>query len=123
MGYFRYSSETKMEFMMACKAFTIIFLTFRSVNTKLLFDFDLRELHQDLNEHLNQALAPFRIGAKDIPYEFSLFVFGLIGSLISFATVRIQVKFAYYYYCYTSQDEEGETIDKSGLDEAEQIVA
>lgn len=102
LGYFRYTAETKMEFMMACKAFFIIFLTFRSVNTKLLFDFDLNVLHQDFNNHLNQALAPFRIGGRDIPVDFSVFVFALIGSLISFAIVRIQVKFAYYYYCYTA---------------------
>lgn len=108
---------------MFVKAFIIIFLTLMALNTNLLFDLDLSVLHQEFNDHLNQALAPFRIGAREIPVEFSYFVFALIGSLISFVVVRIHIKFAYYFYCYTAQDEESGNINKEGMDDAQQIVA
>ena len=78
-----------MEFLMALKGFGLVFLSFRSLNTKMLFDFDLAILHQEFNSRLNQAVAPFRIAPKDIPIDFSIFVLSLVAGLISFSIVRV----------------------------------
>ena len=59
LGFFRYSNETKMEILMAIKAFSLIFITMKSFETQEFFDFNLRQCHSKFNIRINQALKPF----------------------------------------------------------------
>lgn len=71
LGFFTYSNETKMEIMMAIKAFSIIFITLKSFETQEFFDFNLTLCHAKFNIRINQALEPFGVSPKFIPLEIS----------------------------------------------------
>ena len=115
LGYFRYTNETKLQISMALKAFLIVFLTLQYSNTSFFFDYDVNQCHKDLNTRLNQALSPFGIISKEIPYEYTYSIFALIASIISFCVVRIHIKFAYFFYIVYSDEgteEEGSYASK-----------
>ena len=61
LGLFKITNETKMELFMGISAFAIVFSTFKYVDTQLIFDYDINKCHLDLNNRLNQALAPFNV--------------------------------------------------------------
>jgi len=71
LGLFTYSNETKMELMMAIKAFSIIFITLKSFETDVFFDFNLTQCHAKFNIRINQALEPFNFSKNFIPLEIS----------------------------------------------------
>lgn len=80
-----------------------------------------------MGERLNAAFKPFGLQSRDLPAEFSFFVFSLIASIISFSLVKIQLRFAYYFFNFTSSnsvdDEDDGIPTQENMDEAEQIVA
>jgi hypothetical protein len=45
MGWFRYSDETKIQFLFSLKAFVTVWVCLKYVGCKTLFDFDLEEAH------------------------------------------------------------------------------
>jgi hypothetical protein len=89
LGMFKYTDEVKMEMLMGIKAFTIVFMTLKSIDTNTIFDYDLKALHLKLNMNVNLALAPFWFKPKEIPFDFTVFVFSFVAALISFSVVRI----------------------------------
>jgi ABC-type Fe3+-siderophore transport system permease subunit len=89
---------------MGVKAFVIVFGVLSYVDSDKIFDFDLKKCHFRFNERLNQAVFPFGVYPRDIPVEFTYSVFAFIASIISFAVVKIQVKFSHCFYVYTSID-------------------
>lgn len=89
---------------MGVKAFVIVFGTLNYIDSASVFDFDLKKSHFRLNERLNQALFPFGVYSRDIPVEFTYSVFAFVGAIISFAVVKIHVKFSHCFYVYTSID-------------------
>jgi hypothetical protein len=55
---------------------------------------------------LNHALAPFGIKEAELPYDYTLFVFAVLAAVISFSVVKTQIKFAYYLYFFSQQEEQ-----------------
>ena len=94
---------------MALKAFIIIWIVLINVNSKEILDIDLEKSHNDLNERFNEALAPFGIGNKGqklvIPFEVTVGLLSLLGSIISFCIVNEQVKFAHFFYEFTENED------------------
>ena len=74
---------------MALKAFVLTYAVFKNFGSQSLFDFDLEKLHVVLNNRLNEVMVPFGISAKQLPIDYSYFVFGLCAALISFVIVRV----------------------------------
>lgn len=89
---------------MGVKAFVIVYGILSYVDSDKIFDFDLKKCHFRFNERLNQALFPFGVQSRDIPLEFTYFVFGMIAALIQFAVVKIHVRFSHCFYIYTNLD-------------------
>jgi len=119
LGYFKYTQETKMELLLAVKAFIIVFVTLKYVNTKLLFDYDLVQLHTHLAARIDSALYPFGFAKKTIPFEYTAFVFAIICALISFSIVKVNIKFAYYFFNFTSSD----NSDNSAEENSDELAA
>lgn len=67
---------------MGVKAFIIVFGVLSYIDSDKIFDFDLKKCHFRFNERLNQALFPFGVYPKDIPVEFTFFVFGMVAAFI-----------------------------------------
>ena len=88
LGVWKLSDQTKMQIFMSVKAFVLIFGLFSSVASKEILDIDLESSHQQLNDRLNQALAPFGIAKKKFPIELTIGLFGMIGASISFCIVN-----------------------------------
>ena len=57
LGYFSYTDETKLQLVMAVKAFIITQAIFQFGEP--FFDFDIAKCHYKLIERLNTALVPF----------------------------------------------------------------
>jgi hypothetical protein len=105
LGWFQYTDETKMEIFMAVKGFVFTYCTFNYLDSRFLFDYDLAEVHKEFNERLNQALAPFGVQPRAMPFDATVFVFAICAALLSFVMVRISIKFAYFLYVFTSSKE------------------
>ena len=86
----------------------------------MFFDYDLAKEHKEFNDRLNQALSPFLVHSKEIPVEFTYFVFAFLASILSFSVVRMHVKFAYYFFFFTSQDEK--SVEPTGDEMHDKIV-
>ena len=103
LGYLKFTDETKLEFLMGMKSFSLVFILFKSVDSSVLFDYKIESLHSSLIDRINQALAPFGVYPKtQVPLEYTMFIFALLAGIISFVVVRIQIKFAYYLFYFTS---------------------
>lgn len=120
LGFFKFTDQTKMEIFMGMKGFVLVFAGLRVADSKVFFDYDLRKEHKELNDRLNQALAPFLVQAKEVPPEFTYFVFALMASILSFSVVRMHVKFAYYFFFFTSQEEK--QVESTGDEVHDKIV-
>lgn len=59
LGLFRYTDETKMQMLMSFKAFLLVFLGLKSYGTADVFEFDLKEIHNNVNIRLTEGLKPF----------------------------------------------------------------
>jgi hypothetical protein len=55
-----------------------------------------------MNERLNLAMLPFGVKPQEMPVDFTIGVFGLLASIISFAVAKIQIKFGYFFYVSTA---------------------
>ena len=47
LGYFKYSDETKIEFLFAIKAFIACFVALKTLGSTTFFDFDIEKAHND----------------------------------------------------------------------------
>lgn len=90
---------------MGIKAFVIIYILFSNVASKDLLDLDIEKSHGELNERINQGLAPFGVSATKISVEWSYAFFGLLGASISFCVVNNQVKFAHFFFEFSESED------------------
>ena len=120
LGWFRYTDETKMEIFMALKALVVTWFIFSFLDSRSLFEYHLDGVHAELNERLNQALAPFGAPPKTLPFETTIFIFGTCAAVLSFAIVRVQIRFAYFLYVFTSSADHDDTVERD--DSPEEIA-
>lgn len=116
LGFWKLSDQTKMQLFMAAKAFVLIYGLFSTVPSKEILDLDLEQSHRELNERVNQALAPFGVREQKLPVELSLCFFGVLGALISFCIVNQQVKFAHFFFEFSESEDLLDTDVKEGDD-------
>lgn len=53
LGYFKYSDETKMEILLAIKAFFTVFTSLKYIKSSNIFDSDLDKAHDKSLERVN----------------------------------------------------------------------
>jgi len=46
-----------------------------------------------------------------VPIDITHIFFSLLASIISFCIVNQQIKFAYYFYCFTTEEEQTDLVD------------
>ena len=104
LGWFRYQDETKIELLFAIKAFIITFVLLKTLGSKAVFDFDLEQAHKESLFKMNTMFA--LLGGKlDLPLDFTYCVVGFFSSILTFATVRLNIRFAYYFYVITKNSQ------------------
>jgi len=54
LGYFKYTDETKMQFLLGLKSFIIVWVSFSYFDADSLFDFKINESHAAMVERLNK---------------------------------------------------------------------
>jgi hypothetical protein len=97
LGYFRFTDETKMELLVAFKAFFSVFALLKYYGSTTFFDSNLEKAHDKMLERVNKTMELFG-GRLDLPHEFSYSVLATFAGLISFSTVRLSIRFSYYFY-------------------------
>jgi len=105
---------------MAIKALVVTWALFSFFDSSAIFEYHLDGVHAEFNERLNQALAPFGAPAKEMPFEATIFVFAACAAVLSFAIVRVQIRFAYFLYVFTSSKDYDDTVERD--DGPEQIA-
>jgi hypothetical protein len=100
LGYFKYSDETKMEILLAIKAFFTVFTSLKYIKSLNIFDSDLDKAHDKSLERVNQTLELFG-GKLNLPYEFTYTLVGMMAAILTFSTVRLNIRFSYYFYILT----------------------
>ena len=97
LGYCRFSDETKMQMVLAFKAFLTIFLSLKYIGCSTLFDFDLDTAHDRTLDRLNQVLVLFG-GTLQLPREFTYAFVAAMGALITMCLMRLAQRLAYYFF-------------------------
>ncbi len=97
MGYFTYSDQTKMELLLAAKAFITVFCVLKYASSATIFDFNVEKAHDSSLERLNQVMAIFG-GRLDLPYEFTYSLMATLASLLTFATAKLNIRFSHYFF-------------------------
>ena len=110
-----------MEMFMALKALVVTWALFTFFDSSSIFEYSLDAVHSEFNERLNQALAPFGAPPKKMPFEATIFIFGSCAAILSFAIVRVQIRFAYFLYVFTTKKEFDDTVERD--DTPEQVSA
>ena len=97
LGYFKYSDETKIELLFAIKASVVTFVALKTLGSPALFDFDLEKAHAASLARLNDV---FRLlgGQLALPVDFTYVQVALFAAVLTFATVRLHIRFAYYFF-------------------------
>jgi hypothetical protein len=96
-GYFKYADETKIEILFAMKSFIATYVLFKTFSSTGLFDFDLEKAHEESLKRVNSTM--ILLGGKlDFPIDFTYVVLAVFASLLTFATVKLNIRFAYYFY-------------------------
>ena len=72
----------------------------------------MKTVHEEFNHRLNQALAPFGVVSRKMPFDATVFIFALSAAVISFSIVKIHIKFAYFLYVFTSSKEYDDTEER-----------
>jgi hypothetical protein len=96
-GFSNMSDETKVEALFASKAWVITFVFLSTYGSTTFFDFDLEKAHNESLKRINQTANLFG-GGFNLPVGFSYFILATFAALLSFATTRLNIRFAYYFY-------------------------
>ncbi|CDW72459.1 UNKNOWN [Stylonychia lemnae] len=99
-GYFNLSDETKMEFLVGFKAFFVVFGLLKFYGSQTFFDSNMEKAHDKTLERVNQTMELFG-GRLDLPYEFTYSIMAITAGVISFSTVKLNIRFAYYFFMLT----------------------
>ena len=96
-GLSNISDETKVEALFASKAWVVTFVFLSTYGSSTFFDFDLEKAHNETLKRINQTTSLFG-GNFNLPVGFTYFILATFASLLSFATTRLNIRFAYYFY-------------------------
>jgi len=97
LGLCRCTDEAKVEFILAIKAFFVVFIGLHYYKFNTFFDVDLERAHEQVVARVNVVLALFK-GNLKLPAEFTYSILASCAAILSFSLVRISIKFAYYFY-------------------------
>ena len=100
LGYFHFTDETKMEILLGVKAFFTVFTVLKYVKSSTLFDFNLEKAHDSTLTRVNMTMELFG-GKLDLPYEFTYSLLASFAGLLTFCTVRLNIRFSYYFFMLT----------------------
>jgi len=100
LGYFRFTDETKMQFLVAIKSFVLVWASFSYLDADKVFDFGINEAHIEAVERLNKVTQLFG-GQFELQVEFTYSFLGLLAGLLSFALMKVNVNFAFYFFILT----------------------
>eukprot|EP00347_Sterkiella_histriomuscorum_P023126 403335847 len=100
LGYFNFTDETKMEFLVAIKTFFVVLGLLKFNGSQAFFDSNIEKAHDKSLERVNQTLELLG-GRLDLPHEFSYSLLAAFAALISFCTVRLSIRFSYYFFMLT----------------------
>lgn len=99
-GWFSYSDETKIEILFAIKSAVASFVALKSFGSTAFFDFNIEKAHDESLVRVNSVMS--LLGGKlNLPHDFTYGVLSLGAAVLTFATVRINIRFAYYFYVLT----------------------
>ncbi len=96
-GLSNISDETKVEALFASKAWVITFVFLSTYGSTTFFDFDLEKAHEETLKRINQTASLFG-GNFSLPVGFTYFIIATFAALLSMATTRLNIRFAYYFY-------------------------
>jgi hypothetical protein len=96
-GIMEMSDETKVEALFAVKAWIITFVFLSTYGSTTFFDFNMEKAHNETLERINQTAGLYG-GKFSLPVGFTYSIMGTFAALISFATTRLNIRFAYYFY-------------------------
>lgn len=100
LGYFRFTDETKMQFLVAIKSFVLVWASFQYLDADSIFDFGVNVAHKEMADRLNNICQLFG-GKIELQVEFSYSFLALLAGLLSFALMKINVNFAFYFFVLT----------------------
>jgi hypothetical protein len=86
--------------LFAIKAATASYVALKTLGSKVLFDFDIDQAHTATVERVNLVVGLIG-GQLSLPVDFTYGVLSLLAALITFATVRLNIRFAYYFFVLT----------------------
>jgi hypothetical protein len=96
-GLMHTSDETKVELLFAVKAWVVSFVFLSTYGSQTFFDFNMEKAHAETLERVNQTAGLFG-GKFSLPTAFTYAIMATFAALISFATTRLNIRFAYYFY-------------------------
>lgn len=100
LGYCRCTDETKVELLIALKAFIVVFIVFHYYGFNTLFDVNLEKAHEGVINRINDVMMIFE-SKLSLPHDFTYSILGSMAFILSLSLVRINIKFAYYFYVMT----------------------
>ena len=103
LGYLTFTDETKFELFLGAKSFLVVYILLKYVDTSEMFDFQITKLHEDLVSRINDALFPFGVSPRIVAIDLTVLIFSMIATLITFSIVKIQTRFAFYFYSFTTK--------------------
>lgn len=103
LGYLTFTDETKFELFLGAKSFLVVYILLKYADTSEMFDFQITKLHEDLVSRINDALFPFGVSPRIVAIDLTVLIFSMIATLITFSIVKIQTRFAFYFYSFTTK--------------------
>ena len=98
-GWFTFNDETKVQLLYSLKSFVVVWalFTYTEGSASSFLGLDLEKNHQVMVERANRVFA-LSGGRLELAPEYSNCVLALLAALISFAVVKINVNFAFYFF-------------------------
>lgn len=100
LGYMKFSDDTKMEILLGCKAFITVFCVLKYLKSTSFLDYNIEKAHDATLERVNQTMELFG-GRLNLPYDFTYTLLASLASVVTFCTVKLNIRFAYYFYTIT----------------------
>lgn len=99
-GYFKYTDETKIELLFSIKAAIVTYVCLKTLGSTSFFDFNIEKAHDESLVRVNQVLALMG-GKLALPIDFTYGILAGGAAVLTFATVRLNIRFSYYFYVLT----------------------
>ena len=99
-GYLNYADDTKIELLFGIKAFVVSFVFLCTWGSTTFFDFNPEKAHEESLQRINLTLSLIN-GNFNLPKEFTYAIISVFAGLTTFATTKLNIRFAYYFYVLT----------------------